>query len=102
MHRRLLGRTAIPASEISLGTVELGMEYGIAAAGETLRPDEVEAARLLHRALDLGINLVDTAQFYGDTKRLSDAQSLHGARNFTWYRRCRRFLIFCPKSGGSA
>ena len=39
MRRRLLGRTAIPASQISLGTVELGMDYGIAAAGESLRPE---------------------------------------------------------------
>src|SRR6476469_11017023 len=70
MHRRLLGRTAIPASEISLGTVELGMEYGIAAAGERLRPDEAESARLLHRALDLGINLIDTARVYGDSEAI--------------------------------
>jgi len=32
MQRRILGRTRISASEISLGTVELGLDYGIAAA----------------------------------------------------------------------
>src|SRR5262249_35380627 len=70
MRRRVLGRTSIPASEISLGTVELGMDYGIAAAGETLRPDEAEAARLLHHALDLGINLIDTAPAYGNSEEI--------------------------------
>jgi aryl-alcohol dehydrogenase-like predicted oxidoreductase len=44
------------------------MDYGIAAAGETLRPDEAEAAKLLQRALDLGINLIDTARVYGDSE----------------------------------
>jgi 1-deoxyxylulose-5-phosphate synthase len=70
MHQRLLGRTGILASEISLGTVELGMDYGIASAGERLRPDDAEAAGLLHRALDLGINLIDTARVYGNSEEI--------------------------------
>src|SRR5260370_13235714 len=68
MQRRILGRTRISASEISLGTVELGIDYGIAAGGEILRPAADEAARLLHRALDLGINLIDTARAYGESE----------------------------------
>ena len=70
MQRRILGRTRISASEISLGTVELGLDYGIAAGGEILRPAADEAARLLHRALDLGINLIDTARAYGDSEEI--------------------------------
>jgi aryl-alcohol dehydrogenase-like predicted oxidoreductase len=69
-HQRRLGRTGIPVSPISLGTVELGMDYGIAAGGEKLRPDEAEAARLLDRALDLGINLIDTARTYGNSEEI--------------------------------
>ncbi len=61
-----LGRTGFEVSKISLGTVEIGMDYGIAAS----RPDESEAARLLHRALDLGINFIDTARAYGDAEAL--------------------------------
>ena len=49
-------------SEISLGTVEIGLNYGIAASGVARRPPESESARLLHRALDLGINFIDTAR----------------------------------------
>lgn len=64
--RRTLGRTGLQVSVISLGTVELGLDYGIAGEG---RPDDAEAARLLHRALDLGINLIDTARAYGESER---------------------------------
>ena len=46
MKYRRFGRTGFEVSTISLGTVEIGMDYGIAAS----RPDESEAARLLHRA----------------------------------------------------
>src|SRR5258708_4578960 len=70
MERRSLGRTRRSASEIALGTVELGLDYGIAAGGEILRPAADEAARLLHRALDLGINLMDTARAYGDSEEI--------------------------------
>src|SRR5438445_381549 len=65
MRRRRLGRTNFLVSEISLGTVEIGMDYGIPAAGEEARPGPTQAARLLHRALDLGINYIDTARAYG-------------------------------------
>jgi aryl-alcohol dehydrogenase-like predicted oxidoreductase len=57
-------------SELSLGTVELGLEYGISQAGERLQPDQRRASDVLHRALDLGINLLDTARAYGDAERI--------------------------------
>ena len=57
-------------SELSLGTVELGLEYGIAAAGVRLKPDESHAAKVLHEAIDLGINLLDTARAYGDAEEV--------------------------------
>ncbi len=70
MNYRQLGRTGLRVSEISLGTVELGLEYGLAAQGEMLRPSEEEAARLLNRALDLGVNLIDTARAYGESEAI--------------------------------
>lgn len=70
MNCRVLGRTGLRVSEISLGTVELGLDYGLAAAGETLRPSEEGAAHLLHRALDLGVNLIDTARAYGESEAI--------------------------------
>ena len=70
MNYRRLGRTGLHVSEISLGTVELGMDYGIPAQGAHRRPSKVDAARLLNRALDLGINLIDTAQAYGESEAI--------------------------------
>jgi aryl-alcohol dehydrogenase-like predicted oxidoreductase len=55
-------------SEISLGTVELGMNYGVPVAGEHLRPPEEQAARLLNSALDMGVNFIDTARVYGESE----------------------------------
>ena len=65
MNYRRLGQTNLQVSEISLGTVELGMDYGIPTEGAHRPPSEAEAAKLLNRALDQGINLIDTARAYG-------------------------------------
>ena len=70
MRYRDWGSTGLHVSELALGTVELGLDYGIAAAGENLRPSYEEAERLLHRALDLGINVIDTARAYGDAEQI--------------------------------
>ena len=70
MHHRILGRTGLSIAEISLGTVELGLDYGISAEGEHLRPSDETAGELLHRALDLGINLIDTARAYGNSEEI--------------------------------
>ena len=70
MNYRRLGRTNLQVSEISLGTVELGMDYGIPVQGEQRRPSEADAARLLNCALDLGVNLIDTAQAYGESEAI--------------------------------
>lgn len=65
-----LGQTDLKVSQIALGTAELGMDYGIRVQSETLRPTEAEAERLLHEALDLGVNLIDTARLYGDSEAI--------------------------------
>jgi aryl-alcohol dehydrogenase-like predicted oxidoreductase len=67
---RRLGRTGLRVSEIGLGTVELGLDYGVPVADEHLRPPEEQAARLLNRALDLGVNLIDTARAYGASEEV--------------------------------
>jgi aryl-alcohol dehydrogenase-like predicted oxidoreductase len=67
MQKRRLGRTNLEVSELALGTVELGLDYGIGAAE---RPTEAAAAALLHFALDQGINLIDTARAYGEAERI--------------------------------
>jgi aryl-alcohol dehydrogenase-like predicted oxidoreductase len=55
---RNIGETGIRVSEISLGTWALGGEWG--AVGEE------DAYAALNRAVDLGVNFLDTADVYGD------------------------------------
>ncbi|MEU4805673.1 aldo/keto reductase [Actinosynnema sp. NPDC023587] len=55
MRTRPLGRTGIQVSPYCLGT----MNFGIG------NPDRDDCARIVHRALDAGINFIDTADVYG-------------------------------------
>jgi aryl-alcohol dehydrogenase-like predicted oxidoreductase len=55
MERRTLGGTGISVSELALGTMMLG------AMGNS---DHAESIAMIHRALDAGINFVDTADVY--------------------------------------
>src|SRR5215470_10816884 len=71
MRYRRLGRTELQLSELSLGTVELGLNYGIAPDGAGLAPPSAaEATRLLHQAIDAGINFIDTARAYGTSEEV--------------------------------
>jgi 1-deoxyxylulose-5-phosphate synthase len=79
MNYRRLGRTGLQVSEIGLGTVELGLDYGVPVAGEHLRPPEEQAGRLLNRALDLGVNFIDTARAYGPSEEII-GRALKGRR----------------------
>jgi aryl-alcohol dehydrogenase-like predicted oxidoreductase len=58
MRYRELGETGMRVSEISLGTWAFGGDWG------TVGEDEAYAA--LNRAVDLGVNFLDTADVYGD------------------------------------
>jgi len=74
MERRRLGRTGLSVSAVGLGTVELGLDYGIPSSPDSRRPGREEAARVLGRALELGINLIDTAPAYGESEaRIGEA-----------------------------
>jgi aryl-alcohol dehydrogenase-like predicted oxidoreductase len=59
MKYRRLGKTNLRVSVIGLGTWQFGGEWG-----KDFSQDEVAA--MLARARDLGINLIDTAECYGD------------------------------------
>ena len=65
MNQRALGRTGIKVSEISFGGVEIGIPYGIGVDSHDGMLGESEAIKLLHTALDNGINFFDTARMYG-------------------------------------
>jgi aryl-alcohol dehydrogenase-like predicted oxidoreductase len=59
MKHRRLGRTDLTVSVIGVGTWQFGGEWG-----KDFAQGEVDA--ILGRARDLGINLIDTAECYGD------------------------------------
>jgi aryl-alcohol dehydrogenase-like predicted oxidoreductase len=63
MEYRLLGRTGISVSTICLGTMMFG-EWG--------NPDPENGISIIRRALDAGINFIDTADIYsaGDSERI--------------------------------
>ncbi|MFZ0590696.1 MAG: aldo/keto reductase [Bryobacteraceae bacterium] len=58
MTHRTLGRTGYRVSEVSLGAWQIGADWGSVS--------EDDAIRLLHEAIDAGINFFDTADVYGD------------------------------------
>ena len=57
MKTRTLGKTGVPIAAIGLGCMGMSEFYG--------PRDDRESTRVIHRALDLGINLLDTADVYG-------------------------------------
>jgi aryl-alcohol dehydrogenase-like predicted oxidoreductase len=68
MEYREIPRAGLRVSRITLGTVELGMEYGICAPGKANRPQTAEAETIIGTALENGINLLDTAPAYGESE----------------------------------
>jgi aryl-alcohol dehydrogenase-like predicted oxidoreductase len=73
MKRRILGGTGMSVSEFALGAMMFG------AMGNT---DHDESVRMIHRALDAGINFVDTADVYsrGESEEIV-GQALKGRRD---------------------
>src|SRR5215208_1114535 len=72
MEQRLLGRTGVHVSPLCLGAMMFG------AWGET---DHDESIRIIHRALDAGVNFVDTADVYarGESEEIV-GKALSGGR----------------------
>ena len=53
-------------SKISIGTVQFGMDYGI--ANKIGKTSFSEASKILDEASKLGINKIDTASVYGNSE----------------------------------
>jgi aryl-alcohol dehydrogenase-like predicted oxidoreductase len=73
MQNRILGRTGVAVSPLCLGTMMFG-PWG--------NKDEADSIRVIHRALDAGINFVDTADVYsaGESERIV-GKALAGRRD---------------------
>src|SRR5919206_5122452 len=65
MNYRPLGRSGVQVSPLCLGTMMFG-PWG--------NPDHDDSVRVIHRALDAGINFVDTADVYA----LGEAEEIVG------------------------
>src|SRR5258705_1790110 len=57
LRTRELGRSGLKVGAIGLGCMGMSQSYG--------PPDDDESVRTIHRALDLGVTLIDTADAYG-------------------------------------
>ena len=75
MEYRRLGRTGLEVSELGFGAWEIGWT----------RPEEGdEVGRLLNRALDLGINFIDTAPIYGNGQSEEIIGKIIGQKRDQW------------------
>ena len=74
MNYRPLGTTGVSVSPLALGTVSLG---------SWANPDRDHAIRVVHRAIDAGINLIDTADAYclGDSEEVVGRALAGGKRD---------------------
>jgi aryl-alcohol dehydrogenase-like predicted oxidoreductase len=76
MEHRRLGNSGLEVSAIGLGR----MNIGIADVYTSSAQDETKAVELVWRALDLGINFLDTANIYGDSE-IKVGKALQGRRD---------------------
>jgi aryl-alcohol dehydrogenase-like predicted oxidoreductase len=74
MEQRSLGRTGISVSPLCLGAMMFG-RWG--------NPDHDESVRIIHRALDAGINFIDTADVYsrGESEEIVAKALANGRRD---------------------
>lgn len=73
MEYRLLGRTGVKVSPLCLGAMMFG-PWG--------NNDHADATRIIHRALDAGINFIDTADVYsGGTSEEIVGKAIEGRRD---------------------
>jgi aryl-alcohol dehydrogenase-like predicted oxidoreductase len=72
MQYRTLGGTGIKVTPYALGTLMLATQIG--------NKDWQDSVEIIHKALDAGINLVDTADAYGDSEEVV-GRALKGRRD---------------------
>lgn len=75
MKTRRLGKAGPEVSAIGLGCMGMAAFYGQAS-------DEAQATAVIHRALDLGVTFLDTAEMYGPhTNEIQIGKALAGRRD---------------------
>ncbi|AHC16116.1 aldo/keto reductase [Salinispira pacifica] len=87
MNYRRFGKTEWKVSEVSLGTWQVGGKWGSGF-------DDALAERILNRAIDLGVNFIDTADVYENRKSEAAVARVIKSRSEQVYMatKCGRFL----------
>ena len=95
MKTRRLGKSGPEVSAIGLGCMGMSAFYGAPS-------DQATATSVLHRALDLGVTLFDTAEMYGPyTNEELLGRAFAGKRDRVrhaadeWFRRAHANRAFC-------
>jgi aryl-alcohol dehydrogenase-like predicted oxidoreductase len=71
---RPLGRQGLEVSALGLGCMGMSQSYGV--------PDDAESVATLHRAIELGVTFLDTAEAYGPfTNEVLLGRALRGRRD---------------------
>jgi aryl-alcohol dehydrogenase-like predicted oxidoreductase len=81
IERRLLGRTGLAVSVLGFGGSEIGFE----------RVEAATVQRLLLDALDTGLNIVDTAECYGESETVIGAALVGRRRDVHLFTKCGHF-----------
>ena len=81
MEQRELGRTGLRVSVLGFGGSEIGFE--------SAEPGRVR--RLLQEALDAGLNVIDTAECYGDSESLVGQAVADRRQDFHLFTKCGHF-----------
>ena len=87
MKTRRLGRTELEISELGFGAWEIGW---------TKPEDGEEVGRLLNRALDLGINLIDSSAAYRWSEELIVKYVGHRREEFIFATKCGSGRVLQP------
>lgn len=69
LKKRKLGQTGLEVSCLGLGTVKFGRNFEVKYPERFSLPSDLEIERLLARARELGLNLLDTAPAYGSSEQ---------------------------------
>ena len=90
MYYRRYGRTNLQVSVVGLGS------GGPSSLGQKTGVSESESQRVVRRALELGVNLIDTGEGYGDSEEIL-GRGLDGVPRAS-YVLCTKFNTFRPRN----
>lgn len=84
-----LGSTGLATTRLGLGTVEIGLPYGI---GSPTLPSDSEAESILKKAVEMGVTYIDTARGYGVAEERIGKFGISTTKGVTVGTKCGQFL----------